>query len=69
VTKAQRHKVTEYLILLGAFWKILKLGKLGKNQENIRLDATFQMENSVPLCLCHFVPVAEGVTSLFTGKF
>ena len=51
--------MTEYLILLGAFWKILKLGKLGKNQENIRLDATFQMENSVPLCLCHFVPVTE----------
>ena len=67
--------MTEYLILLGAFRKILKLGKLGKNQENIRLDATFQMENSVILypeghkCLCNFVPVAEGVTSLFTGKF
>ena len=41
--------MTEYLILLGAFWEILKLGKLGKNHENIRLDASFQMENFVPV--------------------
>ena len=58
--------MTEYLILLGAFWKILKLGKLGKNQENIRLDASFQMENSVPLSLCACNCVSE---NLFKGKF